>query len=234
MPYAIDTSSYNKAMTYPTGHGYDLRFQTPMAVIVHSTEGAIGQTLQSAASYIYNSSGISAHYLIGRSAEIIQFLDPLAYSAWHSGDAVWPYENPTSIGIECLHAKGENWPTAQIDALAWVLQQLCSQYHITTTYVDTHGQVAIAGPYIRKVDPTNWPRSDFLAWRDRVLAPQAVPYQVAGLPVYQQSTRTGPLWGHLAPGQRVKIDDPANGHVCEIDGVPAGIGFVDLAGLKPL
>lgn len=59
-------------------------------------------------------------------------------------------------------------------------------------------------------------------------------YRAIGLPVYQRSDRTGPLWGHLQPGQIVTIDDPSNGHIASLDGVPAGIGFVDMNGLEPI
>lgn len=231
MSYPIDATTYDKAKKYPTGHGYGMRTGDPISVIVHSTEGVVGQSLSSAASYIYTSSAISAHYLIGRQAEIIQFLDPQKYSAWHSGDAVSTYVNVNSIGIECLHAKGETWPAVQKDALAWLLQQLCTNYAIPSTLIDTHGQVAIAGPYMRKIDPTNWTHPDFIAWRDQVLTPPAVAYVVAGLPVYERSDHTGPLWGYLSPGQTVTIDDPSNGHVASLNGVPAGIGFVDMSGL---
>lgn len=234
MALPIDSTTYAKAQRYPVGHGYSKRPGDPVSIVVHSTEGAVGQTLSSAANYIYTSSAISAHYLIGKQGEIIQFLDPHTYAAWHAGNAQAAYLNEHSIGIECLHAKGEDWPTVQRDALAWLLQQLCTNYAIPNTFVDTHGQIAIAGPYIRKIDPTNWPHADFIAWRDAVLLPPAVAYVVAGLPVYQRADHTGELWGTLSSGQRVKIDDPNNGHVSEVDGVPAGIGFVDMAGLAPL
>ncbi len=234
MSYPINASTYPKSKTYPVGHGYSTRPGDPISVVVHSTEGVVGQSLSSAANYIYTSSAISAHYLIGRQAEIIQFLDPQKYSAWHSGDALSTYVNVNSIGIECLHARGENWPQAQKDCLAWLLQELCKSYAIPSTQVDTHGQVALPGPYVRKVDPTDWPHPDFIAWRDSVLRPPAKPYRVMGLPVYERADHTGLLWGYLAPGQSVKIDDPNNGHVCEVDGVTAGIGFVDLSGLTPL
>jgi len=234
MALPIDSTTYAKAQRYPVGHGYSMRPGDPVSVVVHSTEGAQGQTLSSAASYIYTSSAISAHYLIGRSAEIIEFLNPNQYAAWHAGNAQSAYLNENSIGIECLHAKGENWPAAQKDALAWLLQQLCTNYAIPSTLIDTHGQVAIAGPYIRKIDPTNWAHADFILWRDALFAPEPKPYRVQGLPVYERADHTGRLWGWLSPGQTVTIDDESNGHVATLDGVPAGIGFVDLAGLEGL
>jgi hypothetical protein len=58
--------------------------------------------------------------------------------------------------------------------------------------------------------------------------PHARPYRVKGLPVYQRSERSGALWGHLASGEQVVIDDPLDGHLSD------GRGFVDLAGLEPL
>ena len=240
MAYPIDTASYNKAASYPSGHGYVMRSGAPSSIVVHSTEGAVGQSLSSAANYLYTAAGVSAHYLIGKQSEIIEFLKPGPYEAWHAGgqqaNGTWTaqpeYANPRSIGIECLHASGESWPAAQKDALGWLLQQLCKQHAIKSTMIDTHGQIAIAGPYQRKVDPTNWPRPEFLAWRDALFV-TAKQYRVMGLPVYQQSDHTGPLWGYLAPGQTVVIDDPNNGHVSMVDGVSAGIGFVDLSGLTP-
>jgi hypothetical protein len=58
--------------------------------------------------------------------------------------------------------------------------------------------------------------------------PPVRPYRVKGLPVYQRSERSGALWGHLASGEQVVIDDPFDGHLSD------GRGFVDLAGLEPL
>jgi hypothetical protein len=40
-------------------------------------------------------------------------------------------------------------------------------------------------------------------------------YRVKGVPVYEQSDRTGPLWGHLANDEVVEIDDPRNGHLAD-------------------
>ncbi len=118
MSYSIDMTTYPKAIKYPINHGYDDRNGVPSSVIVHSTEGKQGQTFFSAATFLYNAAKVSAHYLIGRSGEIVQFLDPVTYSAWHAGPAEAPFVNQRSIGIECLHAEGENWPIIQKNALA--------------------------------------------------------------------------------------------------------------------
>jgi hypothetical protein len=215
--FSIDTATYDKAKTYPVGHGYTTRPYVPSSIVVHSTEGAVGQTLQSAASYLFNSPDVSSDFLIGKHGEILQFLDSRTYQAWHAGgqqaNGTWtaqpPYSNPHSIGIECLHASGETWPAVQKDALAWLLAQLTHAYHIPVPSIETHGQIAIAGPYQRKQDPTNWSHSDFIAWRDTVLAP-APPtparYVALGVPVYHAESCTGSLWGHLNDGEVVTVD----------------------------
>jgi hypothetical protein len=179
MSFPIDSQAYDKARAYPVGHGYTTRPAPPTTIVVHSTEGAKGQTLSSAASYLFNSPDVSSDYLIGKAGEIIQFLDSRTYQAWHAGgqqqNGTWTaqpaYSNPHSIGIECLHAKGESWPAVQKDALAWLLSKLTRDYMIPVPSIETHGQIAIAGPYSRKTDPTNWTHAEFIAWRDTVLAP---------------------------------------------------------------
>lgn len=224
MPYPIDRITYNKSRAYPVDHGYSLRRGVPSSIIVHSTEGTRGQSLESAANYLYHSALVSAHYLIGKAGEIIEFLAPVPYAAWHAGPAHTAYLNECSIGIECLHAKGETWLSAQKDALGWLIQQLVTDHAIAPTLIDTHGQVALPGPYDRKKDPTDWPHADFIAWRDQLFR-ASVPAVVIGLPVYQRSDHTGALWGHLTAGEHIVIDDLSNGHLQD------GRGFVDLNGL---
>ncbi len=226
MAFSIDSTTYDKAKKYPVDYGYNLRLAAPIALIVHSTEGVIGQTFVNAATYLYTSAKVSAHFLIGRSAEIVQFLDPRRYAAWHAGAALHDYINPRSIGIECLHARSEPWPAVQKDALAWLLKQICDQFAIPADRVETHGQVALPGPYIRKRDPTDWLYPAFVVWRDQVLAPPTWSAKVIGLPVYQRSDHSGALAGYLHTGDEVVIDDLSNGHLSDHR------GFVDVKGLE--
>ncbi len=226
MAFSIDSTTYDKAKKYPVDYGYNLRLASPISLIVHSTEGVIGQSFTSAATYLYTSAKVSAHFLIGRSAEIVQFLDPQRYSAWHAGAAQHVYLNVNSIGIECLHAHSEIWPSVQKDALAWLLRQLCDDYPIPADRVEPHGQVALPGPYIRKRDPTDWPYPAFVLWRDQVLTPPTWPAKVIGLPIYQRSDHSGALAGYLHTGDEVVIDDLSNGHLQDHR------GFVDLKGLE--
>lgn len=247
MTFSIDVTSYNKAAAFPVDHGYELRTAMPTSIVVHSTEGPIGQTLANAAGYLYSTSAVSAHFLIGRGGEILQFLDPRRYAAWHAGgkqkNGTWTaqeaYDNQHSIGIECLHAKGETWLPVQKNALAWLLLHLMDAYLIVLPAIDTHGQIAIAGPYNRKKDPTDWPRADFIMWRNALVSPPPPPipvvqhYTVRGLPVYQAQALTGPTAGYLASGEAVEIDMLyANGAGHVSGGRLANAGFVDMKGVE--
>ena len=235
--FTIDSTSFNKAARYPLRYGYQARGTRPTSIVVHSTEGVRGQTLGSAARYLFASNMVSAHYLIGREGIIIQMLDPIKYQAWHAGDALTSWDNAKSIGIELLHARGEDWPAVQKDALAWLLRRLTTDYRIALHAINTHGQVAIPGPYKRKKDPTDWPHSEFIAWRDRLGPPPLInpldpqPYKVRGLPIYQRQDMTGPVVDVLPTGAQLEIDKTyANGAGHDA----RGRGFLDMDGLEAL
>jgi len=254
MTFHIDTTSYPKAKTYPVYHGYATRPYAPSAIVVHSTEGTKGQTLQSAAGYLYNSADVSSDFLIGKAGEIIQFLDSRLYQAWHAGgqqsNGTWTaqpaYSNPHSIGIECLHASGESWPAVQKDALAWLLNKLTYDYQIPIPAIETHGQIAIDGPYIRKKDPTNWSHQDFIAWRDTVLAPAPAysPYTVvAPCAVFTSRSPAAPLAGGpdngqtwLSVGDVINMGQEQDGWLWVSDSptTEPGIGFIPSSYAKPL
>jgi len=232
MSYVIDTSTYDKARSYPLPsdpnvpkHGYERRQGVPTTIVCHSTEGAVGQSLSSAASYLYTSANVSAHYLIGKTDEIIRFLDPSPYAAWHAGQSIAAYSNQKSIGIECLHAKGETWPAVQKDTLAWLLMRLMDTYGIPTTSIDTHGQIALPGPYDRKKDPTNWLHSDFIYWRHTVLTATRRFKAGAFGAIARQDRRPEALAAkYYQPGEGFDCGDVSGGYAWD----STGIGFVAL------
>lgn len=254
MSFWIDALNFNKPAAYPVGHGYTTRPSLPTAIVVHSTEGAKGQTLSSAANYLYHSPDVSSDFLIGKAGEIIQFLDSRKYQAWHAGgqqsNGSWTaqpaYANPKSIGIECLHASGESWPAIQKDALAWLLAKLTHDYMIPVPSIETHGQIAIAGPYQRKGDPTNWPHADFIAWRDAVLTPAPTYHRytvIAPCAVVTSRSGTAPLAGgpdggqtHLAPGDQINVGDVQDGWlwVSDSPNTQPGIGFILACYARPV
>ena len=228
MPDSIDTISFRKDTTHPARWGYQTRGNVvPSSVIIHTTSNKRATSFQSEAVFLRDSKDVSAHYLIGKDGRIVQFLDPKQWQAWHAGTTLPAYLNARSVGIEHHVSVGETWTAAQHDACTWLVRQLMTAYGITL--VDTHRAVAL--PQGRKVDPEGWSDTAFYAWRATLAAP-APPspqrYRVIGLPVYQAANHQGALWGHLAPGEIVEIDDPSNGHLADHR------GFVDLAGLEPL
>jgi len=175
----IDTISYPKSKTYRVGHGYSIRPAPPTSLVVHSTNNAKPTAFEVEAKFLYASADVSADFLIGKDGRIVQFLDSKKYQAWHAGgrqqNGTWTaqpdFANPASIGIE-LHKSLPDpfYPDPQLDALAWLLQHLASQFGIPPVFIETHGQIAIAGPYVRKTDPHMWPHADFIVWRDALFA----------------------------------------------------------------
>jgi N-acetyl-anhydromuramyl-L-alanine amidase AmpD len=245
--FAIDVASYDKHKHFGPRHGYQQRGTVPATIVVHSTEGKPGQSFVNAAHYLFASADVSAHYLIGKSGEIAQFLDPKTWQAWHAGgrqaDGTWTaqeaYSNPRSIGIECLHARGEAWPAVQRDALAWLLRALVQRFTIPLAKIETHGQIALPGPYRRKLDPTDWPYPDFLAWRNALAAPAPAPtpryYRVKVCAWWLEAPRPD---APIALGGRALLDA---GTIVAVDDVTGGwghdsggLGFCPLAALEAL
>lgn len=189
MGFTIEKDSYPKARDYPVNHGYGTRPGACTSGVVHSTNNGQTTSFEHEANYLYSSPDVSAHFLIGKDGRIVQFLDSKKYQAWHAGgqqgNGTWTaqpaFANPASFGIE-LHKSLPDpfYPDIQLSALAWLLQQLAAQFGIPPTLIDTHGQIAIAGPYKRKTDPDKWPHADFVAWRDALF--QTDPLRARTLP----------------------------------------------------
>lgn len=240
MTYMIDTTTWRSPAS-----NYSKRPAVPTSIVVHSCEGALPSPRDTSLPWLCNpASRVSTGYYVCRDTTIFQLVSD-TNAAWHAGgqqaDGSWTaqqaFDNNHSIGIECEHRSGQDWPNAQKDALAWLIKQLCAHYHITTQKIETHGQIAIAGPYSRKTDPSNWPHADFVVWRDALFA-QPIAFRVQGLPVFQRSDLTGPIVLYLAPGAPVIIDAyaplpgyaPSAGHVILSDG--SAPGFIDMRGLQ--
>ncbi len=73
---------------------------------------------------------VSAHYLIRRDGEVIQFVDP-EQSAWHAGVSSWRGRervNDFSIGIELEGSDDQPFDDAQYEALNALLAELRKRY----------------------------------------------------------------------------------------------------------
>lgn len=98
----------------------------------------------------------------------------------------------------------------QKNALGWLLRTLAARYAIQTTAIETHGQVAIKGPYDRKHDPTDWTHIDVIAWRDQLFAPAVYTTVTAGPygAIAQQARRTAAAAArYYPPGTKIQVDD---------------------------
>lgn len=169
--YTIDKTTWRSPNFTPRPH-------PPASVVVHSCEGSLPYPRVGSLPWLCSpASHVAAHYYVCRDTDIFELVHP-DLAAWHAGDALSPYINSHSIGVECEHHVGQDWPTCQRDALAWLLRDLMERYGIHAADIETHGQVALPGPYKRKVDPSDWPHADFLAWRQaNVAKPPAAQYR---------------------------------------------------------
>lgn len=232
----MDTSTYDKAKKYKPGHGYEARVNAPTSIVVHSTSNphVTNTPFTAEATFLLDAPLVSSHYLIGKDGAVVRFLDPRTWAAWHAGNARPPWANARSIGVELHHSVGDPpYPDAQLDALAVLLRSLMGLFAIPLEMIETHGQIALPGPYLRKTDPSDMSHEMFLTFRStRVsLPPLRDFWHVRGVPIYQAQSRTGLIAGYLTPADTVEV-----GKRYEDGGVwlADGRGFIDGNCLEPV
>jgi hypothetical protein len=185
--YTINTTSYNKAIRIPYNEKISCGYQPrPIgrldirSLLIHTTNGVYGSSLRAEADYIANSRVISSHFLIGKNGEIIQFLDPRYYIAYHAGCVkAMLYSNLFAVGIELHNTPAEGHITfLQKQALDWLARDIVHGYGIKKEAIETHRNVAVyckghrlAGQLGRKIDPSGFPDNEFYAWRDSLYIP---------------------------------------------------------------
>ncbi len=191
----INSTLYNKAVAIPYNpkrkNGYQPRPTGRLdlrSIIVHTTNGKKGSTLAAEARYICDSRDISANYLIGKRGEIIQFLDPRFYIAYHAGCVKSTrYSNFYAIGIEMHNTPSEGHITVDMkQSLDWLVRKLLNDFPtIGYEYVETHRNVAVfcpdhilAGRLGRKIDPSGFNDAEFYLWRNTLRAPHTITYRV--------------------------------------------------------
>lgn len=190
----INTTTYDKTKAIPYDPEKDCGYQPrpkgiliPRSIIIHTTNGKKGTTLASEARYIRYSRDIAAHYLIGKHGEIIQFLDPRLWIAYHAGcvkATLW--SNVYAIGIEMHNTPTEGHITqAMQGSLDTLVRHLMAQFTIPAINIDTHRNVAVfckghklAGKLGRKIDPSGFPDNEFYAWRNQLTAPTVMKFRV--------------------------------------------------------
>lgn len=140
---------HNPLATWVPSDNYNAR--QPVIIVIHATEqDSVQQSLDTLRTR--NSGGqVSAHYLIGRDGHRYQLVDDLQ-RAWHAGAGRWGSItdlNSASIGIELDNNGQADFPSAQIQSLLVLLQDLCDRYNIPPTQIVAHADFAPT----RKRDP---------------------------------------------------------------------------------
>lgn len=178
--------NYNKAERIPynpkKANGYQPRPKGRLdirSIIIHTTNGRKGTTLEAEANYIVDSRDISAHCLIGKQGQLIEFLDPALYIAYHAGCVKSvTFSNPFAIGIEMHNTPIEGLCTIeQLHTLDRLVRQLIERFTIKEENIETHRAVAVfcrgsafAGRLGRKIDPSGFTDDLFYAWRKTLYA----------------------------------------------------------------
>lgn len=129
-------------------------------VVLHATVGSF----QSSLSWLRNpKSRVSSHYLVSKQGDIACLVDE-SMMAWHAGTSFWRGRtdiNRFSIGIEVENLTGmkgfvgqDPYPEVQVEALAWLVQNVCARRRIPLDrqHIVAHAEIAPR----RKSDPAGF------------------------------------------------------------------------------
>jgi len=146
------TTIINRLMT--TGFLVPKKERTIDTIVLHSSYNPNGDTYSvSEIVKIYESYGVSAHYLIDRKGTIYHLVENQNI-AYHAGVSKMPDGrrdvNDFSIGIEIMNKEDTEFTKSQYQAVNDLIAYLKEQYRIK--YVVGHGDIAPG----RKTDPWNF------------------------------------------------------------------------------
>jgi hypothetical protein len=145
VPFLIDVTTKRSP-----NHGP--RTAAVSAIVLHTGEGTRASDLHEL-TRTDRPRRVSSHYYVDRAGAILQLVDDHR-EAWHAGESHYIGStnwNAFSIGIETEHARGQNWPAVQIDAVRWLITTLAQRHRIATDYIAAHRWIAPT----RKLDPTD-------------------------------------------------------------------------------
>lgn len=145
--------SIDRLMT--SGFAVPSKPRTLDTIVLHSSYNPNGGDVYSVSALvkIYESYGVSAHYLIDREGKIYRLVKD-EHIAYHAGVSKMPDGrkdvNDFSIGIEMMNKETTQFTSAQYGAVNALVAQLKSQYSIKN--IVGHGDIAPG----RKTDPWNF------------------------------------------------------------------------------
>jgi N-acetylmuramoyl-L-alanine amidase len=141
-------------------------------IVLHSTCTSTNDTSETVRLFQDKASQVSSHYVVGKDGQIVQMVSE-TNRAWHAGVCRWQGRtdiNSCSIGIEMVHRDqdpNDNWPPAQVEAVARLLFDIRSRHRISNDHVIFHSECAY--PPGRKTDPQKFDRP-YLLQRVMLLA----------------------------------------------------------------
>lgn len=138
---------------------------TADVVVLHSTCTTTNDTDETVTLFQSPASQVSSHYVVGKDGQVVQMVAE-ADRAWHAGDCRWQGRtdvNSCSVGIEMVHRDQDphdDWPDAQLEAVAHLLLDIRSRHRIPNDHVIFHSECA--WPPGRKTDPQGFDRPRLL------------------------------------------------------------------------
>lgn len=142
-------------------------------------------------------------------------LTPITRPGTHAGAC-----NSTHLGIESVGDFDRAPPSADQYALLITINLLIMQaWGLPPSSINVHRDCMPGRTCPGKYLTSEQIRADLSTKQPK---PASRRYRVRGIPVYEQSDRTGPQWGCLKQDELIEIDDPKNGHLKD------GRGFIRL------
>ena len=177
---------YQKNNKLPPGTGYSQRSPTLTyhSLVIHTTNGRAGSSFSAELNYLITSPDVSAHYIVSKTGEIVQMLEPANYMAWHTGRTkdITKYGNPHAIGVEVHFSPLEGmWTGEMWDAIT----ELARKY-ITLEKV-THREIAT--PPGRKIDPSGISDEGFAYWKKNYPRPYSIYKATTRVNIRERPTR---------------------------------------------
>lgn len=178
---------------------------------------------------------VGCHYYVNRKGTIYQ-LCPDTYAPWHAGAmeyvttrwwgasaAAFGIVNGNRLlGVESEHRIGQDWPAAQLTALALLFRDKIATYAFPLQRIGAHKWFAPR----RKADPTNWTDADLQAWFRDLYRASGSMYEVtapAGARIRQGPGVTFPIAETIPAGYRFWSDTTLVGE--DVNGINTWVHF---------
>jgi N-acetylmuramoyl-L-alanine amidase len=139
-------------------------------IVLHDTETPGVRKAEVVARWFLNpTSGVSAHYIIGKDGEVVQCVRE-ADRAFHAGPSLFRGRsrvNDFSIGVELVNGQtgSDPFPAAQMSTLVALVRHLCVRWAIPADRVVGHHDITLR-PHLKRDPAPNfpWPALSAALW----------------------------------------------------------------------